>query len=388
MRFGFFILIAVVILLYGSINFYIGHRGMQAFGGFIPPIGRKIFWVLFGIIAFSYIIGRLSYTTLPKVFVNGFTWVGAYWIAAMVYLLLVLAFIDLLRLMNRWIKVIPKDTLEKPMLPVWIGTAVLVFAVGIIMYGVINARNPKIRSYDIDIAKDAGNLKDLRIAVVSDIHLGNIVGKNRLEKMVEMVNGLKPDLVLIPGDIVDDSVEPFVEQNMGEVFKRLKTKLGVYGVLGNHDYYGGRPDEAVRIFEESGIKMLIDNYVKVSDSFYIVGRTDPTIQRVLGQERKKLSDVMNGMNTALPMILMDHQPSKLSEPEKSGIDLQVSGHTHGGQVFPDSLITKRVFEQYWGYLRKGNFQLIVTSGFGTWGPPIRIGSYPEVLDIRVHFKKS
>ncbi|HBW35391.1 MAG TPA: metallophosphoesterase, partial [Desulfosporosinus sp.] len=109
--------------------------------------------------------------------------------------------------------------------------------------------------------------------------------------------------------------------------------------------------------------------------------------RFSGAKRQDLETLMQGVNRSLPVLLMDHQPSQLAEPVEQGVDLQVSGHTHRGQMFPIQFITSRIFENDWGYLRKGDFQLIVSSGYGTWGPPVRIGNTPEIVDITIRFSE-
>jgi predicted MPP superfamily phosphohydrolase len=105
----------------------------------------------------------------------------------------------------------------------------------------------------------------------------------------------------------------------------------------------------------------------------------------MGIDRKDLSTLLQGVDKKLPIILLDHQPYNLSEAEKNGVDLQLSGHTHKGQISPGNLITKKVYEVDWGYEKKGNFNIYVSSGVGTWGPPIRTGSHSEIVDIYINF---
>ncbi|HWI54984.1 MAG TPA: metallophosphoesterase, partial [Desulfobacteria bacterium] len=124
----------------------------------------------------------------------------------------------------------------------------------------------------------------------------------------------------------------------------------------------------------------------VADSFYIVGRDDKSGSRFTGHKRKNLQDIISAVDRSLPVIVMDHQPTNLGETERAGVDLQVSGHTHRGQLFPNHLITRRIYEVDYGYLRKGNLNVIVSSGYGTWGPPIRVGSVAEIVDINVEFR--
>jgi predicted MPP superfamily phosphohydrolase len=205
--------------------------------------------------------------------------------------------------------------------------------------------------------------------------------------MVDRINELNPDIVFMAGDIVDEKLAPFLKQNMGEIFKKLKTKHGVYAVTGNHEFYGGEVDDIVKNLEMSGIKVLRDDNVKVADSFYVTGREDISIESYYKKKRKSVSEILANADKELPVILLDHNPRDLEEPKESGVDLQLSGHTHRGQMFPNEYFTKRLYELDWGYLKKDNFNIIVSSGIGTWGPPIRIGNSAEIVDVTIRFLK-
>jgi predicted MPP superfamily phosphohydrolase len=211
------------------------------------------------------------------------------------------------------------------------------------------------------------------------------VHNGRLLKLVEMIKELQPDLVLLPGDVIDENPGPFLEQDMVASLRRLAPEYGIYAVPGNHDYIGRQSEEIVRHLQGAGVHVLRDEYVKVAGSFYLVGRDDRSRGRFTGKERRGLDEIMQGVDRSLPVILMDHQPFQLEQAEGQGVDIQLSGHTHLGQMFPNNLITRKIFEVDWGYLRKGSLQVIVSSGFGTWGPPIRVGNSPEVVGINIHF---
>ncbi len=204
--------------------------------------------------------------------------------------------------------------------------------------------------------------------------------------MVNMINDLQPDIVMLPGDIIDENVGPFVEQRMNETFRQLKPKYGTYAVPGNHDSNLA----AIPYVKEAGIQVLTDQYTKVADSFYVVGRDSdlkhgPSDQ-ANNQRRLELAAILKGIDKSLPIILLDHIPSQLAEAQNNRVDLQVSGHTHRGQMFPFHLVTGRMYELDWGLLQKGNLQAIVSTGYGTWGPPIRIGNKPEIVEIKMNFK--
>ena len=153
----------------------------------------------------------------------------------------------------------------------------------------------------------------------------------------------------------------------------------------NHEYIGGNAEEAIKYLGEAGVKVLRDSSQEIAGSFYLIGRDDRSSERVNRVTRQSIKTLLQGVDRSLPLLLMDHQPLQLEEPVEHGVDLQLSGHTHAGQLFPIRFMTRRIFEDDWWLLRKGNFQLIVSSGYGTWGPPVRLGNTPEVVDIMIKF---
>jgi len=381
----FVLVIGVIFLMYGGLNYYIGLRGWQGLFSYVPFLSSKVYWLVFLLLSFSYIFSRFSERFLPTVLYEGLTLIGAYWLAFMWYFLLAIATFDLLRLFDRWLRLVPVDI--KQNLNPALGLAVAVLVVGIVGYGAWNARHPQVNHYDLTIAKQAGPLKQLHVVMVSDIHLGTIVHNGNLTKMVNIVNELKPDLVLFAGDVFDENIESSNKQQVSDTFRKLSAPYGVFAVLGNHEYIGGNAEEAMDYLGEAGVKVLRDSSLEIAGSFNLVGRDDRSGARYNGVPRQDLKTLMQGVDRDLPIILIDHQPSQLEEPVGQGVDLQLSGHTHSGQLFPIQFITHRIFEKDWGYLRKSDFQLIVSSGYGTWGPPIRVGNNPEVVDIMIKFNE-
>jgi predicted MPP superfamily phosphohydrolase len=157
----------------------------------------------------------------------------------------------------------------------------------------------------------------------------------------------------------------------------------MYAVTGNHEYIGG-VEEACAYLEKHGVKMLRDTAVKVNNSFYLIGREDLMINRLAHRKRKSLDEIMQGADKQYPLILMDHEPFGLDQARANGIDLQLSGHTHHGQLWPLNYITEMVYEKSWGYTQRGTTHYYISSGFGTWGPPVRLGNVPEILHITLH----
>ncbi|MFZ7102019.1 MAG: metallophosphoesterase [Peptococcaceae bacterium] len=387
MRQGFFLfMMGVVFAVYSLLNYYIGFRGWQAFGSVFPF--KKIYWFIFWLVVGAYILGRLG-----ERFIKGFNGkylalIGGYWMAAMYYFLIILPVIDLFRLINRRIGILPDHISGNPQVSLILGFIIVGVICFLLAYGTWNARNPHITRYDITISKKVTNMSKVHLVLLSDIHLGRVVDHERLKTMVTGINKLKPDVVVFAGDIVDENVNILVEQKMAETFAKLNAPLGSYAVLGNHEYIGGHAEEIVVHLEQAGVKVLRDECQFVNNSFYLAGRNDLSVNHFQGPARKPLSQILAAADKALPVILLDHQPKNLDEAREAGVDLQLSGHTHRGQFFPNNYITRRIFEVDWGYLKKADLQVIVSSGYGTWGPPVRIGNYPEIVDIYLTFSGS
>ncbi|MDW7682284.1 MAG: metallophosphoesterase, partial [bacterium] len=164
----------------------------------------------------------------------------------------------------------------------------------------------------------------------------------------------------------------------------IQSKYGVFAVTGNHEYIGG-VDAATDYLQNYGVSVLRDSVVKIVDSIYLIGREDRSIRRFSGKARTSLDSLMQGVDRNYPCFLLDHQPFELSEAARNGIDLQICGHTHHGQLWPLNLITRMLYEKSWGYLKRGDTHYYISSGAGTWGPPVRIGNHPEIVEIVVHF---
>ncbi|MDT8899910.1 metallophosphoesterase [Anaeroselena agilis] len=371
----------IVLVPYLLLNYYVGSRLWQYIFCHVLPGWGKAFWPLFWLIAATPLASRIKTLPVSTQVRDFLAYSGDYWLAALYYFFLIWLVADFGGFLARRLGLLTAAACK----PLVVGLASAALVAVLLAYGSWNARNPRVATYDVTIAKPAAGLAELRVVMVSDIHLGPIVGYERLKGLVAAINDQQPDLVLMPGDIIDENVTYFVERKMSEPFRALKPRFGVWAVFGNHEYISGKAEEVAARLREAGITVLRDEYVKVGDSFYIVGRDDRRSAQFGGRARHELAMVMAGVDRRLPILLMDHQPYDLEEAAVQGVDLQLSGHTHVGQMFPNSFVTGRMFEVDWGYLRKGAYQVIVSSGFGTWGPPIRIGNRPEIVAIKIRF---
>ncbi len=376
------IFFGIVFSIYGLINYYILRRGLLV----IPESYRTIYLVTGVFFVISFIAGRFLERVWISFFSDVLIWVGSFWIAFMFYFFLSLVIIDLLRFINFLIPFFPSFitvNIEKTKRV----TALIVFVFVIITVagGYINTRTINTRTYKFRINKSAGELRSLNIVMASDLHLGTILGKSFLNNLVDKINALKPDIILLAGDIIDEDINPVIKNNVGEELVRLKSKFGVFAITGNHEYIGG-VEAAVKYLTAHGITVLRDTSVKIDNSFYVVGREDRSVKQFFGRQRKSLSELITGIDKSFPIIMMDHQPFGLNEAFENGVDLQLSGHTHNGQLWPINYIIEKIYDLAWGYEVRGNTHYYVSCGVGGWGPPIRTGSRPEIVNLKIKFK--
>lgn len=381
------IFLATALGVYGLINLYVFHRGWQAFGG--CPRVRLVFGVLLGFFILSFPVSRFLASSPDRHsrLAGMVIWIGSLYLALMLYLMLLTAAADLARLLNSFWGFFPGFIAERPQKAGFFA-AIGIFgaALLIVVAGHLNSLNTRIRVLDVHIGKAAGSRKNLNIVMASDIHLGIVIGSARLEKLVRQINDLHPDLVCLPGDIVDESVYRDEEERMIATLKKIRAPLGVFSVPGNHEYFSGL-EKNVEYLRRGGVRVLQDEVVEVENSFYLGGRKDPTALRS-GERRLPTAVILERGRVDLnrPVVWLDHQPLDLAEAESAGIDLQLSGHTHAGQLFPLNLVNKAVYEKNWGYHRRGQTQFYISCGAGTWGPPVRTGSIPEIVFIKITFE--
>jgi predicted MPP superfamily phosphohydrolase len=375
---------SIALLLYSLANFYIFIRGWQAIGP--HTVVRVPYLVMYVIVALAFIGGRVLERYMPDTVSNVLIWIGSVWLAATLYLFLLVLLVDLVRLSNAIVHWYPPFVTDNyPRARQIAGLMVAGIALVILVAARVNAMFPRVHTLDLTIPKVVEGPKTLHIAMASDIHLGNMVGRTRLANIVGLIDSLKPDLVILAGDIVDEDLGAVIRENLGETLKEIKAPLGVYAITGNHEYIGG-VERACAYLEAHGVTMLRDSVVKINGSVYLVGREDRSSLHHGGKGRKPLAQLMAQVDMKLPVILLDHQPFDLEQSDSAGVDLQLSGHTHDGQLWPISLITRSIYEVCKGYKRIGHMQIYVSTGAGTWGPPMRLGNRPEVVDLRLTFE--
>jgi uncharacterized protein len=376
----FLIFFGTVLLIYFSVNFLIYTRGLQAFS--ISPAWRKTYIITFWLIVASFVIGEILEHTHSSLIGEWIYRIGAFWLAFMLYFTLAILLIDFVRLLNYFFHFLPEITQN---FRFRLGIITIAVVSLIVIAGHINALNTRVKEISLNIPKKVTGNHQMKIVVASDIHLGALIGENREEHLVSIITKQKPDLVLLCGDLVDGDVGAALRKNLGRHFQEIRTPMGVYAIPGNHEYIGGIK-KTLPYLESINIKLLRDKVLVLPNGVQLVGRDDRD-NRTMGEGtgRKSLKELMTGLDKTFPIIVMNHQPFDLDEAVKEDVDLHLSGHTHHGQLWPFNYMTKAIFELSWGYLKKGNTNFYVSSGFGSWGPPVRLGNTPEVVVFNLTF---
>ncbi|MDX9847799.1 MAG: metallophosphoesterase [Tenuifilaceae bacterium] len=375
------IFFSIVLLVTIGVNYFIYKQTSPIFGiaGKYETTLRIFFWFL----ALSYPLGRFLERAIPSGASELVAKIGSFWLAAMLYLTLFFLLLVIVKLISGWTGfpslLSAKDNLaflQNISIGIYSITTIIIFA------GYLNALYPRVNKITIQTDKPINGYSNFKIAAASDIHLGTIISNGRLERFIRMVNDQKPDIILLAGDIFDEDLGPVIQNNMGDQLSQLRAPLGVYAVTGNHEYIGGA-DPAIKYLEDHGINVVRDSVFTPKGLINVVGRDDRQAKMMGGITRMPLEKLVQKIDKNLFTVMLDHQPYHLNEAVQNGIDLQISGHTHHGQMFPLNFITKAMFEVSRGYKQIGNSHFYVSTGFGTWGPPVRVGNRPEIVVFEV-----
>ena len=373
----------IVLTIYSLVNIYIFYKGYRS----LPALQEyKLLYALtFFILSALFIAAKFLESRHSSVITDILNIIGGFWLAFMLYGFLFFLLSDIVLSGLRISGIISGDQIL--LFRKWSFIITVVLSALLITGGFINAIIPVVTRYDITINKPAGEIKNLRIAAVSDIHLGSIIRKRSLKKLSAMLQELDPDLVLLLGDIVDGEIGPVLRGDLLQYFTCPKCNDGLFAITGNHEFIGGG-NRTIPYIESKGIRVLKDEVVTLQGGIQLIGRIDRDSFRFYKKGRMPLDSLMANVDTSKPVILLDHQPFHLNETAEKGVDLQLSGHTHNGQMWPLNYITSRIYELSYGYLQKRDTHFIVSSGYGLWGPRVRSGSRSEVLLINISFKGS
>ena len=374
---GVILVFILILSFYGGATFYIAGRFYQGITLFSSNINVVIYVCIFVFLALSIMMRFMPIPYSIKRFIDT---IGSYWMGLFVYLLITFLATDIIIFLGRAATIIPSPVPQG--IRFWSFLIVILVTAGLMIYGKYNAVQIRHVSYEIDL-KDSSLTEELNIVMIADLHLGVTDGEKKLPQIIHGINDLKPDIVCITGDIFNDDI--YLIRNHTAVmdsFRSIEAKFGVYACLGNHD--GGRTyNEMVSFLEQSNITLLNDEHVIIDERFILIGRLDARPIGGYGNlERTDIADVVSSIDSDLPLIVMDHDPSHIKEYGNK-FDLLLFGHTHKGQLFPVNLITSAIYITNYGHYQKepDSPHIVVTSGVSTWGTPVRIGTKNEIVSI-------
>lgn len=379
---GFVFPIILILSVFVGTSYYISNRVYHGIASFFPNVR---FWPILTVFLIFAVIMTLGFgrsiIPLPDGVKYVFEVISAYYMGIFVYLLLFTLAADLIMLVPRIMKL---SFIDYKYFKGFVTVGVLIFTCITCVYGFVNARQIDHVSYEIRLQNKA-DVSDLNLVMISDLHLGSVGSEERLDEIVNEINSLKPDVVCIAGDFFDTDYASIQNpENAVKTLKGINSTFGVYACFGNHDA-GKTVPQMVSFMEEANICLLRDESVIIDERLVLVGRLDSSPIGGYGEEkRKEISQFLKEENSDLPVVVLDHNPSKIHTYTDEA-DLILCGHTHKGQLFPAGLITGAMYTVDYGYYQKDaqSPHVIVTSGIGYWGMPMRVGTNSEMVSIKI-----
>ena len=375
------VLFISALLIFLSANYYVALRLYQL----IPPnfLVRIAFITIITICVGALFVFFPLYKSLSFTMGSLLYRIGTAWFIAFAYFFLIFILIDLVKLSNKAFHFIDKDLIYSLTHQNYTSFIVVISTVVVLLFlGNLNYHNKRRIHFNIETTKLSSDQERIRVVGISDLHLGYTIGADELSEWVKIINAENPDIVIVGGDLIDNNAEIVVSMGLDKILRNIEAPLGVYACMGNHEYIAGIR-QSIAFYEKSNIKILKDTLLMVTDNLMLIGRDD-----VSNANRKELSAIVNGVDDNLFKLLLDHQPSNLEQAEQQNIDLQFSGHTHNGQVFPFSLVVEAIFENPYGMIQKGMTKIYVSSGLGIWGGKFRLGTQSEYAVFDIIHKQS
>ena len=389
-------------IVYTLINLYILMRILGWISYLSKSLNKK--YIKIGVVilyTICYLLPIVGYLLPISNFQKNIQEFANSFMGVLIYMLMVTSISDIIKLILFKIFKLKNDRQKMKQFFYVVGIIATIVVVGTSIYGLIHARNITVRNYNVKISKSIETeKKDLKIALIADLHLGYNIGYKMMEQMVEKINNQDVDLVLIAGDIFDNSSVTIDDiEKCQKALSELNSTYGVYAVFGNHDVeerlFCGfsvqstdsdyRNEKMEDMLKSAGIRILDDEVILIKDSLYIIGRKDAEKSGFGAEERKELTTLIENVDKSKTVIVLEHEPMNLEEISNQDVDLHLSGHTHAGQFFPLTIGTSMKWLNSYGMKQVGKMTSVVTSGIGVYGPNIRIGTNSEISIVNIQF---
>ena len=323
--------------------------------------------------------------------------IGNYWMGFNLHFVLAMGVCFLIRLI---VKLVKKDKYNLRLAQKITNVAVVSFTILMSVYGIVNAQNLKVTTYDVTVDKSSKQ-DELNVVLIADLHLGYSVGVKQMERMVNKINELQPDVVVVAGDIFDNEFSAIYNPvRLAEILRGINSKYGVYAVYGNHDIeedilcgFTFSDDDVTQVtsikemddfIENCGFTFLYDEAILINDDFYIYGRPDEERPNFGNDSRLEAEKITEGLDLSKLIICVDHEPHDQKKLSAAGVDVDLNGHTHAGQLFPGNIIINFFWDIAYGYKNFDGMHNIVTSGVGLFGPNMRTFTKAESAQVKIH----
>jgi predicted MPP superfamily phosphohydrolase len=372
---------AVVLLVLGSAHYYVWARLVRDFA--LPPPWSRVATVTLALLFTLPMSAFLVVRTLPRATAGPFTWVAFTWLGLVFFLVISLGLSDLVRVITvRRDPGAPADPERRQAIARVFGGAAALVGIGTSGVGVASVLSPvAVRRVRVAIDRLPKATSGYRIVQITDVHVGPTIGHEFIEAIVARINSLEPDLIAITGDLVDGSVADLAAHVAP--LAKLRAKDGVFFVTGNHEYYSGADAWIAHLGGALGVRVLRNEHVRIGgdDGFDLAGIDDASAHG--NGHGPDLKRALDGRDPMRACVLLAHQPRGIELADTLGVDLQLSGHTHGGQMVPWNFLVRLQQPFVAGLHKLARAQIYVSCGTGYWGPPMRVGAPAEITEIEL-----
>jgi len=370
--------------IYGGVHLYAFLKLKRGFALELPAyLILAIFMILMVV---SPIVVRISERYGYEALARGLAYIGFTWMGLLFIFISASFFFDIYRLLHFSARMLTQRPLADFTLSLRnFCTLAMLFSFAVVIYGYFEALHIRTEHVTVKTSKIPEKIGRFRVVQISDVHLGLIVGKSRLKRILRQVKDARPDILVSTGDLVDGQMDDL--EALTDMFQNIPTKYGKFAITGNHEFYAGL-DRALAFTEKAGFTILRGEGLTVSNLLNVAGVDDPARKRYGPDRAASEKALLDKLPREKFTLFLKHQPV-ISSESVGMFDLQLSGHTHKGQIFPFNLITKLYYPIHTGISKvNGNALLYVSRGSGTWGPPVRFLSPPEVTVIDITHKSS
>ena len=368
--------------IYGGAHLYAFLKLKKGFALGIPAY--LILAIFMALMVVSPIVVRISERHGYEALARGLAYIGFTWMGLLFIFISISFFFDIYRLLHLLTKMLTQRPLAEFTLSLRnFCTLAILFSFAVIIYGYFEALHIRTEHVTVKTSKIPETIGRFRVVQISDVHLGLIVGKSRLKRILQKVKDARPDILVSTGDLVDGQMDDL--EALTDMFQNIPTTYGKFAITGNHEFYAGL-DRALAFTEKAGFTMLRGEGITVANLLNVAGVDDPARKRYGTDSAASERALLEKMHGERFTLFLKHQPGINSE-SLGMFDLQLSGHTHKGQIFPFNLVTKLYYRMHTGLSKvNGNALLYVSRGSGTWGPPFRFLSPPEVTVVDITHK--